>query len=59
MTAQTIKSDLESVISTFLTDNSITETTTLTDSQNTDLTDLLATKLETVNPNHDYPPVKK
>lgn len=31
----------------------------LSDSQNTQATDDLASVLETVNPNHDYPPANK
>ena len=32
------------------------ENSTLTSQQNVDVTDTLAGTLETVNPNHDYPP---
>jgi len=35
------------------------ENDTLTSAQQTELTDQLAAYLETVNPNHDYPPVAR
>lgn len=59
MTANSIKSSLESVVNTFLSDNNVSGDDDLTTSQNVDLTDLLASKLETVNPNNNYPATPK
>lgn len=59
MTAGTIKTQLTTSINSYLTAHGLDDASVLTDSQNVALTDQLAGVLETVNPNHGYPPTTK
>lgn len=57
MTKQEILSALETAIGTTLAEIPIDET--LSSADNTTITDALAGVLETVNPNHNYPPTPR
>lgn len=59
MTIAEIKQAIDAFTADFLATNNLTEDSELTEAQNVAYTDGVAGVLETVNPNHSYPPTNK